>query len=112
MVRAGDPSGLGRESSRCWRSSRALRQICCDPRLCIEGYQDGSAKLETCLELVSQAVDAGHKVLVFCSSRACDLLAARLSEAPLFQLTGQTSKEARERLVPPLPGGGRPTSSW
>lgn len=102
MVRAGDPSGLGREKLKVLAELTRLRQICCDPRLCIEGYQDGSAKLETCLELVSQAVDAGHKVLVFSQfASMLDLLASRLSEAHLsyFQLTGQTSKEARERLV-------------
>ena len=102
MVRAGDPSGLGREKLKVLAELTRLRQICCDPRLCIEGYQDGSAKLETCLELLSQAVDAGHKVLVFSQfASMLDLLAARLSEARLsyFQLTGQTSKEARERLV-------------
>ena len=102
MVRAGDPSGLGREKLKVLAELTRLRQICCDPRLCIEGYQDGSAKLETCLELVSQAVDAGHKVLVFSQfASMLDLLALRLSEAHLsyFQLTGQTSKEARERLV-------------
>ena len=102
MVRAGDPSGLGHEKLKVLAELTRLRQICCDPRLCIEGYQDGSAKLETCLELLSQAVDAGHKVLVFSQfASMLDLLAARLSEAHLsyFQLTGQTSKEARERLV-------------
>lgn len=102
MVRAGDPSRLGREKLKVLAELTRLRQICCDPRLCIEGYQDGSAKLETCLELVSQAVDAGHKALVFSQfASMLDLLALRLSEAHLsyFQLTGQTSKEARERLV-------------
>ncbi len=102
MVRAGDPSGLGREKLKVLAELTRLRQICCDPRLCIEGYQDGSAKLETCLELVSQAVDAGHKALVFSQfASMLDLLALRLSEEHLsyFQLTGQTSKEARERLV-------------
>ena len=102
MVRAGDPSGLGREKLKVLAELTRLRQICCDPRLCIEGYQDGSAKLETCLELVSQAVDAGHKALVFSQfASMLDLLALRLSEAHLsyFQLTGQTSKEVRERLV-------------
>ena len=108
MVRAGDPSGLGREKLKVLAELTRLRQICCDPRLCVEGYQDGSAKLETCLELVSQAVDAGHKVLVFSQfASMLDLLASRLSEAHLsyFQLTGQTSKEARERLVRRFQGG-------
>ena len=44
MVRAGDPSGLGREKLKVLAELTRLRQICCDPRLCIEGYQDGSAE--------------------------------------------------------------------
>ena len=79
-----------------------LRQICCDPRLCLDGYEGGSAKLETCLELVSQARDAGHRVLVFSQfASMLDLIGQRLSAAHVtwFQLTGRTSKEARERLV-------------
>ncbi len=102
MVRKSDPSGLGGEKLKVLAELTRLRQICCDPRLCIEGYRDGSAKLETCLELVSQAVDAGHRVLVFSQfTSMLDLLGARLSEEHVtyFQLTGQTSKEARERLV-------------
>lgn len=79
-----------------------LRQICCDPRLCLDGYEGGSAKLETCLELVSQARDAGHRVLVFSQfASMLDFIGQRLSAAHVtwFQLTGRTSKEARERLV-------------
>ena len=85
-----------------------LRQICCDPRLCLDGYEGGSAKLETCLELVSQARDAGHRVLVFSQfASMLDLIGQRLSAAHVtwFQLTGRTSKEARERLVRRLQAG-------
>lgn len=49
-----------------------LRQICCDPRL-VEGQADaegvgpyvGSAKLESFRELLAEALDDGHRVLVF-----------------------------------------------
>lgn len=42
-----------------------LRQICCDPSLCYEDYTGGSGKTEDCLYLIRQAMQGGHKVLVF-----------------------------------------------
>ncbi len=79
-----------------------LRQICCDPSLYFEDYDGGSAKLETCMELVSQAREGGHKVLVFSQfTSMLAIIAGRLcaDKVPFFELTGQTSKEERERLV-------------
>ena len=42
-----------------------LRQICCDPGLLFEGYAGGSAKMQLCLELIRNAAEGGHKVLLF-----------------------------------------------
>lgn len=42
-----------------------LRQICCDPGLLFEGYKGASAKAQMCMELIENAVGAGHKVLLF-----------------------------------------------
>ncbi len=42
-----------------------LRQICCDPRLIPGAPSPGSAKLDAFLELLDEAVDDGHRVLVF-----------------------------------------------
>lgn len=42
-----------------------LRQICCHPRTFIEGYEGGSYKLELLLELVENAIENGHRILVF-----------------------------------------------
>lgn len=79
-----------------------LRQICCDPSLCYEGYDGSSAKLEICMELVSQAIDGGHRVLLFSQfTTMLDIIAKRLASEGFstLMLTGSTSKEARERLV-------------
>lgn len=79
-----------------------LRQICCDPSLCYEGYSGGSAKLETCLLLLSSAVEAGHKILLFSQfSSMLEILSGRLSQAgiPHYLLTGATPREERDRLV-------------
>lgn len=79
-----------------------LRQICCDPSLCYGNYESGSAKLETCLELLSGAVAAGHKVLLFSQfASMLDIIENRILAEGMacHKLTGSTSKEERNRLV-------------
>ena len=79
-----------------------LRQLCCDPRLCLEGYAGGSGKLEQCASLCVQAVNAGHRVLLFSQfTTMLDLLTERLAQEGLrlFLLTGDTDKAERMRLV-------------
>lgn len=79
-----------------------LRQICCDPHLLYDNYEGESAKLETCLELVSNAVDAGHKVLLFSQfTSMLAIIAERLTSVGIahHQLVGSTPKEERARLV-------------
>lgn len=83
-----------------------LRQLCCDPRLVLEGYRGPSAKLEACVELVAGAVDGGHQVLVF--SQFTSMLAIlsqrlgtalRASGCACEQLDGSCSKKKRAELV-------------
>lgn len=79
-----------------------LRQICCDPRLCCEGYNGDSAKLDACMELLREATAAGHKVLLFSQfTSMLALLKERLQEEGIshFILQGSTPKEERARLV-------------
>ena len=43
-----------------------LRQTCCDPRLIDEALaSDDSAKLSSFMELLEEAIDGGHRILVF-----------------------------------------------
>ncbi len=79
-----------------------LRQICCDPRLCCEGYTGQSAKLDACVELLREATAGGHKVLLFSQFTAMlALIRQRLEEEGIryYLLQGSTSKEERARLV-------------
>ena len=88
-----------------------LRQICCDPSLLYENYTGGSAKLETCLELVRNAVEGDHQVLLFSQFTSMfDIIGPRLdAEAiPYLLLTGSTSKEERIRLVERFQAGEAP----
>lgn len=79
-----------------------LRQICCDPRLCCEGYTGGSTKLDACMDLLREATAAGHKVLLFSQfTSMLALLKERLEAEGIrhFTLQGSTPKEERARLV-------------
>ncbi|MCR5295729.1 MAG: DEAD/DEAH box helicase [Lachnospiraceae bacterium] len=79
-----------------------LRQICCDPSLYFDNYRGGSAKREVLLTLVRNAIDSGHRILIF--SQFTSMLA--LIEEDLknegiayFVITGATPKEERGKLV-------------
>ncbi len=79
-----------------------LRQLCCDPRLCCEGYTGGSCKLDACLELLQEAVAGGHKVLLFSQfTSMLALLEQRLRQEGIayYLLQGSTSKEQRAAMV-------------
>lgn len=79
-----------------------LRQICCDPSLCFENYQGGSAKQDACVELIRSAVEGGHKILLFSQfTSMLELLAKRLKqeEISFYTITGATAKEERLKLV-------------
>ncbi len=79
-----------------------LRQICCDPALCYEDYQGGSAKLESCMELLSEAAAAGHKVLLFSQfTSMLEIIRRRLEAEGLryYLLQGSTPKEKRAAMV-------------
>lgn len=79
-----------------------LRQICCNPLLIYENYKGNSAKTEVCIELLQNAVEGGHKVLVFSQfTSMLELLVKAAEKAGIsyYMLTGQTSKEQRIQMV-------------
>ena len=79
-----------------------LRQLCCDPRLCCEGYTGGSCKLDACIELLQEAVAGGHKVLLFSQfTSMLSLIRQRLEQEGIayYLLQGSTPKQERAALV-------------
>ncbi len=79
-----------------------LRQICCHPGLFIENYQDGSSKLEQCMEIVQDATNGGHKILLFSGYTSMfEFIEKELKERkiPYFKLTGSTKVDERVQLV-------------
>lgn len=79
-----------------------LRQICCNPALVYEGYDGNAGKLDVCLELVENAVQGGHKILLFSQFTSMfQILQEKLDERGItfYTLTGNTGKEKRIQLV-------------
>lgn len=88
-----------------------LRQICCDPRLCLEGYASGSGKLEQAVGLVRDMAAQGHCMLLFSQfTSMLALLETALHEEGFetLMLTGETDKEERMRLVEQFNSGDIP----
>lgn len=79
-----------------------LRQICCDPRLLYDEFSGGSAKLDTCMEVLENAIEGGHRILLFSQfTTMLDIIAEKLKERKVsyFMLTGSTGKAKRRDLV-------------
>lgn len=86
-----------------------LRQICCDPALCVDGFSGESCKREACLEVLQQAKAAGHRVLLFSQfTSMLALLEQDLKKAGIsyMMLTGSTPAAERVRLVNEFNSGG------
>ena len=79
-----------------------LRQICCHPSLFIKDYNGGSSKLEQCIEIIRDATEAGHKILLFSGYTSMfEIIENELKEKEIsyFKLTGSTKVDERIRMV-------------
>lgn len=79
-----------------------LRQICCHPGTFIDNYTGGSGKLELLLEIISDAIANGHRILVF--SQFTSMLAIIEKElkdqnVSSFYLEGSTKVHDRNDYV-------------
>lgn len=74
-----------------------LRQLCISPKLVYDNYEDEHVKLDVIYDLVKEAIDSNHKVLVFSSFvKALDLLKLYFDEKDYYMLTGET--KAKDRM--------------
>ena len=79
-----------------------LRQICCHPSLFIKDYKGESSKLNQCIEIISDAIASGHKILLFSGYTSMfDIIEKNLKENEIkyFKLTGSTKVDERINLV-------------
>jgi SNF2 family DNA or RNA helicase len=79
-----------------------LRQICCDPRLIYSDYTKNSAKADMCVDMIKNAVEAGHKILLFSQfTSMLEILTDRLFKEGLSYhlLEGSTPKKQRADMA-------------
>ena len=79
-----------------------MRQICCHPSLFIDNYNGGSGKLNQCIEIIKDAIQSGHKILLFSGYTSMfELLEKELKKENIeyLKLTGQTKVTDRISLV-------------
>lgn len=79
-----------------------LRQICCDPELVEPGCGARSGKLEQLLEVLEDALDAGHRVLLFSQfTSMLDRIDTALEDRHIerLRLDGRTPIKKRLNLV-------------
>lgn len=79
-----------------------LRQLCCHPSLYLQDYEEGSGKLEQCMEIIHNSIHAGHKILLFSQfTSMIDIISRRLRLEGIehLMLTGSTKAEDRIQMV-------------
>lgn len=79
-----------------------LRMLCCNPCLVYDKYKADSAKTDMCMELVKNAVEGGHKVLLFSqfTSMLAEIEKALQKEGmQYYLLEGSTPKQKRAMMV-------------
>ncbi len=99
LVEDGDIKEFTRNKIAILAELTKTRQICCDPSLILEEYDGTSAKKDTCLELIEESIDGGHKLLLFSQfTSMLEILEKELEERNIayYKITGATDK--RERL--------------
>jgi SNF2 family DNA or RNA helicase len=95
-------NGFERSHIKILAALTRLRQICCHPGLFLEDYEGESGKLQLLQEVVSESVEAGHRILLF--SQFTSMLAiirTWMAEQAIeyLYLDGSTPVEERGRLV-------------
>ena len=79
-----------------------LRQICCHPSLFIENYDGESGKLNQCIDIITDAIESGHRILLFSSYTSMfDIIEKKLNEKKIkyYKLTGSTQVSKRVEMV-------------
>ena len=95
-------NGYERSQIKILAALTRLRQICCHPGLFIEGYTEGSSKLDQCIEILKDGVASGHKILLFSGYTSMfEFIEEELNKNNIkyFKLTGATKVEERIDLV-------------
>jgi SNF2 family DNA or RNA helicase len=87
-----------------------LRQICCHPAFFLEDYHKGSGKLELLQELISDALEANHRIIVYSQwVEMLQIIRKMLDDLnyEYFYLDGSTKSDERIDMVNKFNSGER-----
>lgn len=102
MLSEQSSSEFGKNKIQILAELMKLRQICCDPSLCFNNYDGGSAKLDSCMDLVESAIDGEHRMLIFSQfTSMLEIIREELEKRGIayYTITGATPKKERLELV-------------
>lgn len=88
-----------------------LRQICCHPSLVMPGFGGEAGKVKLLEDLLPQAIEEGHRVLLFSQfTQMLKLLRRRLYQDGIetLYLDGETRPQERQQLVERFNAGEKP----
>lgn len=97
-----EASGYEKSQIQILAALTRLRQICCHPSLFIEGYTEGSSKLDQCIQIVEDAIDSRHKILLFSGYTSMfPFIEKEFNKRNIsyFKLIGSTKVEERIKMV-------------
>jgi len=101
-------SGFNRSRIQILAGLMRLRQICCHPALFVDNYRGESAKLLQLRELLGEAIDGGHRILLFSQfTGMLQLIKGVLDREGYryFYLDGATKTNERLQMVDAFNGG-------
>ncbi len=79
-----------------------LRQICCHPSLFIDNYNGESGKLNQCMDIVKEAIQSEHRILLFSTYTSMfSIIEEKLKKEDIkyYKLTGSTQVSKRVEMV-------------
>ncbi|MBQ8082319.1 MAG: SNF2 helicase associated domain-containing protein, partial [Clostridia bacterium] len=100
--------GLAKGRTEVLAAITQLRQVCCHPSLCMDGYLGTSGKEELLMDILPGALRAGSRALLFSQfTTMLRLLEKRLREAGIhtLYLDGETPVKTRQELTEAFNGG-------
>jgi SNF2 family DNA or RNA helicase len=85
-----------------------LRQICCDPGLFVEDYDEKSGKLQLLEELIDELLEGNHKILIFSQFTTMLKIISKLLKRKRIKfsyLDGQIKVDKREKVIDDFTSG-------
>lgn len=100
--------GFNRSQIKILAGLTRLRQICCHPGMFIENYSGGSGKIDSLEEILKDALEGGHRILLFSQfTSALNIIREMLEKnhVEYMYLDGSTNVLDRGKMVKDFNGG-------